>query len=132
MVRQEEKPTFGQSFTPEDRDAINHSGQAEAEKAKGAFESGELGHCLWFTRSGLFRAIVNSMTRSDSPASGARVALGLLLGINLFNYIDRFVLAAVEPNIRAAFFAKGDPNAMAISGTLASAFPGRSRPYPDR
>jgi MFS family permease len=63
------------------------------------------------------------MTANNSQAkSGARVALGLLLGINLFNYIDRFVLAAVEPNIRETFFARGDPNAMAISGTLASAF----------
>jgi MFS family permease len=71
----------------------------------------------------LFRAIGNSMAQSDSqPKSGARTALLLLLGINLFNYIDRFVLAAVEPNIRETFFAKGDPNAMAISGTLASAF----------
>ena len=53
---------------------------------------------------------------------GAYGALALLLGINLFNYIDRQVLAAVEPSIRAAFFAAGDPNSMAISGTLGSAF----------
>jgi MFS transporter, Spinster family, sphingosine-1-phosphate transporter len=53
---------------------------------------------------------------------GATSALGLLLGINLFNYIDRQVLAAVEPNIRDTFFAPNDPNAMAISGTLATAF----------
>jgi MFS family permease len=71
----------------------------------------------------LFRAIGNSMTSSASKANpGARTALVLLLGINLFNYIDRFVLAAVEPNIRAAFFAPGDPNAMAITGSLAPAF----------
>ncbi|HSV63465.1 MAG TPA: MFS transporter [Chthoniobacterales bacterium] len=63
------------------------------------------------------------MTTSDSPAkSSARFALGLLLAINLFNYIDRFVLAAVEPNIRAAFFAANDPNAMLRTGTLAPAF----------
>jgi MFS family permease len=63
------------------------------------------------------------MNRSEStPNPGARTALALLLGINLFNYIDRFVLAAVEPNIRAAFFAPGDPNAMAMTGTLAPAF----------
>ncbi|MFN2622426.1 MAG: spinster family MFS transporter [Chthoniobacterales bacterium] len=63
------------------------------------------------------------MTTNDSPAkSGARVALGLLLAINLFNYIDRFVLAAVEPNIRATFFAATDPNAMARTGLLAPAF----------
>jgi len=46
----------------------------------------------------------------------------LLLGINLFNYIDRYVLAAVEPEIRAAFFAADDPNAMAVSGLLGTAF----------
>ncbi len=50
------------------------------------------------------------------------IALSLLLGINLFNYIDRQVLAAVEPSIRAEFFHHADPNAMAISGTLGSAF----------
>jgi MFS family permease len=71
----------------------------------------------------LFRAIGNSMTASEStPNPGARTALALLLGINLFNYIDRQILAAVEPNIRAAFFAPGDPNAMAMTGTLAPAF----------
>jgi len=71
----------------------------------------------------MFRAIGNSMTPGDSRSrSGARTALSLLLGINLFNYIDRFVLAAVEPNIRAAFFAPGDPNAMAMTGLLAPAF----------
>lgn len=63
------------------------------------------------------------MTAMETKANpGARTALALLLGINLFNYIDRFVLAAVEPNIRAAFFAPGDPNAMAITGSLAPAF----------
>src|SRR6476659_282894 len=50
------------------------------------------------------------------------MALSLLLGINLFNYIDRQVLAAVEPSIRATFFHHADRNAMAISGTLGSAF----------
>ena len=53
---------------------------------------------------------------------GAYAALGLLLAINLFNYLDRFILAAVEPNIRAAFFAPGDPDAMAKTGSLATAF----------
>lgn len=63
------------------------------------------------------------MTASESrPAPGARSALALLLGINLFNYIDRQILAAVEPNIRATFFAPGDPNAMAMTGLLAPAF----------
>ena len=63
------------------------------------------------------------MTAQDTRANpGARTALTLLVGINLFNYIDRFVLAAVEPEIRAAFFLPGDPNAMAMTGLLAPAF----------
>jgi MFS family permease len=56
------------------------------------------------------------------PRTGARTALALLLAINLFNYIDRYVLAAVEPSIRATFLSKGDPNAMAITGLLPFAF----------
>jgi MFS family permease len=37
-------------------------------------------------------------------APGARTALVLLLLINMFNYIDRQVLAAVEPKVEGAFF----------------------------
>lgn len=59
---------------------------------------------------------------SDRFRSGARTALVLLLTINLFNYIDRQVLAAVEPEIRETFFAPGDPNAMRDTGFLGSAF----------
>lgn len=71
----------------------------------------------------MFRAIGNSMSTNKPKANaGARTALALLLGINLFNYIDRYVLAAVEPNIRAAFFSPNDPNAMWWTGTLAPAF----------
>src|SRR5438309_2265558 len=54
--------------------------------------------------------------------SGAHSALLLLLGINLFNYIDRQILAALEPEIRAAFFAPTDANAMAKTGLLGDAF----------
>src|SRR5215467_5814722 len=54
--------------------------------------------------------------------SGARSALFLLLGINLFNYIDRQILAALEPDIRASFFAAGDVNAMTKTGLLGDAF----------
>ncbi|MDQ6625706.1 MAG: MFS transporter [Verrucomicrobiota bacterium] len=53
---------------------------------------------------------------------GAYNALALLLAINLFNYIDRQVLAAVEPEIRDTFFAPNDPNAMASTGLLGTAF----------
>jgi MFS family permease len=54
--------------------------------------------------------------------SGASGALFLLLVINLFNYIDRQVLAALEPDIRATFFAAGDINAMTKTGLLGDAF----------
>ncbi len=63
------------------------------------------------------------MTEAQSAVKrGAKTALALLLAINLFNYIDRQVLAAVEPEIRDAFFSPNDPNAMAITGALGSAF----------
>jgi len=64
-----------------------------------------------------------SMQPSGQKAiSGARGALFLLLSINLFNYIDRQVLAAVEPDIRATFFAPDDVNRMTKTGLLAVAF----------
>ena len=53
---------------------------------------------------------------------GAGSALFLLLLINLFNYIDRQVLAAVEPDIRETFFAPNDVNAMTKTGLLGDAF----------
>src|SRR4029450_13317983 len=59
------------------------------------------------------------MKKSNSGAYGA---LFLLLGINLFNYIDRQILAALEPDIRATFFAPGDVDAMWKTGLLGDAF----------
>ena len=60
---------------------------------------------------------------SSQPLPGARGALVLLLLINLFNYIDRQVLAAVEPKIAADFFGKTE-SAMTLAkmGSLTSAF----------
>jgi MFS family permease len=58
----------------------------------------------------------------NRPLSGAQSALFLLLAINLFNYIDRQILAALEPDIRASFFAAGDVNAMTKTGLLGDAF----------
>ena len=59
---------------------------------------------------------------SKSTLTGARSALFLLLAINLFNYIDRQVLAALEPDIRATFFPAGGVNAMTKTGLLGDAF----------
>jgi len=50
------------------------------------------------------------------------VALTLLLSINLFNYIDRYVLAAVEPAIQKQFFKPDSANAEFWMGLLATAF----------
>jgi len=62
------------------------------------------------------------MTNDSGPRQpGARRALGLLLAINLFNYIDRYILAAVEPEIQRTFLSH-DPAAMAKAGWLATAF----------
>jgi MFS family permease len=53
----------------------------------------------------------------SDPLPGAGAALALLLTINLFNYIDRQVLAAVEP-VLSDEFKLSEPQA----GSLASAF----------
>jgi hypothetical protein len=60
---------------------------------------------------------------SSTPASvrSARFAVGLLLAINLFNYLDRYVLAAVESRISDSLLAN-DPNRLTKMGTLATAF----------
>ncbi len=57
-----------------------------------------------------------------APSSRPGKALALLLAINLFNYIDRQVLAAVEPEIRHTFFAGNDSAGMTHTGWLATAF----------
>jgi MFS family permease len=59
------------------------------------------------------------------PLPGARTALILLLAINLFNYIDRQVLAAVEPEIRRELLPPGqvpDDEARFKMGLLSTAF----------
>jgi MFS family permease len=67
-------------------------------------------------------ATVDTMEETrQGPAPGARLALALLLSINLFNYIDRQVLAAVEPQIRAELL-PDDENAKTKTGFLSTAF----------
>ena len=57
---------------------------------------------------------------SRSPRN-AQLSLALLLSINLFNYIDRYILAAVESKI-AHDLLPGDAHALAKMGSLATAF----------
>jgi MFS family permease len=61
-------------------------------------------------------------TEMPSPRKSARLALALLLTINLFNYVDRYVLAAVVPQIRHTFFPDKGPDELGLTGTLATAF----------
>ncbi|VTU00147.1 mfs transporter : Major facilitator superfamily MFS_1 OS=Chthoniobacter flavus Ellin428 GN=CfE428DRAFT_5659 PE=4 SV=1: MFS_1 [Gemmataceae bacterium] len=58
------------------------------------------------------------------PVPGAGWALALLLGINLFNYIDRQILSATLPKIRldATILAPDDPLAQTKLGALTTAF----------
>src|SRR5437763_3838722 len=62
------------------------------------------------------------MRKRKPGGAEATTAVLLLLGINLFNYVDRNVLAAVEPEIQAHFFASDDPHAHALTGLLGTAF----------
>jgi MFS family permease len=62
------------------------------------------------------------MQSNARPAPSGRSALILLLAINLFNYIDRYVLVGVEPEIRTHFFRPDDPNAHTLVGLLGTAF----------
>jgi MFS family permease len=60
----------------------------------------------------------------DQAVPGARSALALLLGINLFNYIDRQVLSAVLPRLQldGTIIHPNDPDAQFKLGLLTSAF----------
>ena len=74
------------------------------------------------------------MTTTDGAIPGARIALALLLLINLFNFIDRQVLSAVESKIEDTFFPEDeyprdpvskqrlDPTIEARMGMLNTAF----------
>ncbi len=55
--------------------------------------------------------------------SSANLALLLLLGINLFNYVDRQILAALEPEIRKSLFGETEDSGTKFwMGLLSTAF----------
>ena len=75
------------------------------------------------------QALLPQATETSSPDSpplpGAPLSLALLLCINLFNYVDRQVLAAVEPSIQKTLFPNklsDDPVVLGMMGSLATAF----------
>ena len=61
-------------------------------------------------------------SRSRRALPGARLSLALLLAINLFNYIDRYILAAVESEISKDLLGSASPENLAKMGSLATAF----------
>ena len=77
------------------------------------------------TNRGKDAAVDYAAADLSGPLVGARSTLILLICINLFNYIDRQVLAAVEPDIRRDLLLSNDPNdpnAKAKMGLLSTAF----------
>lgn len=62
------------------------------------------------------------MATETAPAPHRRAALALLFGINLFNYLDRQILAAVLPEIRTDLLGSFGPSAQTRAGFLATAF----------
>jgi len=52
--------------------------------------------------------------RSNHSPAGANGALALLLLINLFNFIDRYVLAAVMPEIEKTFFSSPERTGVVV------------------
>ncbi|HEX4146411.1 MAG TPA: MFS transporter [Pirellulales bacterium] len=70
-------------------------------------------------------AISPEANHSPQPHANERsrwFIVALLLAINLLNYVDRYVLAAVEPHIRQDLFPDGAPNINALMGFLPTAF----------
>ena len=63
----------------------------------------------------------NRMPENRQERTGARAAVALLLGINLICYLDRYILAAILPAIKAEFL-PGDPQANGKAGLLTTAF----------
>ncbi len=79
------------------------------------------------TQSGEPTRMAHPVSTSPGPASaipGAKSALALLIGINLFNYIDRQILSAVLPLLQldGTIFDPTDPWLKFKLGTLTSAF----------
>ena len=62
---------------------------------------------------------------------GARTALALLLGINLFNYIDRYLLAAVEPRVCSDLLGAATKQNLARMGSLVTSCPWPGVPRPN-
>ena len=74
------------------------------------------------TANGFSATAIKPVQSVDTPLPGARAALVLLLVINLFNYLDRYVLASVIPKIREQLFAKAHEAAAGAEPSFAVRF----------
>jgi MFS family permease len=89
-----------------------------------AMRAGDGGSAIAPTSTAIPADAIAAPSPADAPLPGARASLTLLLLINLFNYIDRYVLAAVEPEIAREFFPGQHDSAATLAkmGSLATAF----------
>src|SRR5207253_7088357 len=86
--------------------AVNQTSDAAGNKIKSAL-GGRISRHLFYVYNRSISLCNRVMTNEQK--SGSRTALVLLLAINLFNYIDRYVFASVFPTLNQQFFA-GDTN----------------------
>ncbi|HYY13294.1 MAG TPA: MFS transporter [Chthoniobacterales bacterium] len=76
---------------------------------------------IYNRRAGHCNRHLSMEDRSATARRYAGTALALLLAINLFNYIDRYILAAVLPILKQQFLAN-DPNQNGKAGLWTTAF----------
>lgn len=119
VIWQEEEARLREGLGSIRADAVNDAAKEFCKPQEGTFVllcHGERGHKS--------RMQGESQERAEAvgqAGSGARPALALLLGINLFCYLDRYILAAVIPAIKHEFL-RGDPNANGNAGLLTTVF----------
>jgi MFS family permease len=67
-------------------------------------------------------AVSAPVEAKQAAVPGARLALALLLTINLFNYLDRYVLSSTLSDIQTSLFPEGGPAVKTLEGSLGMAF----------
>src|SRR5262249_41885502 len=105
-------------FEPDSLYPVNEPSKPAGEQIKRVLRSRISQH--FFYVYNCFVSLCNRVM-TNQRKSAATFALALLLAINLFNYIDRYVLAAVLPTLKQEFLA-GDPHQNFKAGWWTSAF----------
>jgi MFS family permease len=76
---------------------------------------------LFKARKRGMRAAIRMIKPTSSAGSNAKMSVALLLAINLFCYLDRYLISAVLPQIKLEFL-KGNPHENFWAGMLGTAF----------